>query len=145
GIVSTSRAPHACGMNVTELVETYVNLWNEPDAQRRRAAVRELWAPGGRQVLLPPGAMREQAEALGFPAATLEVRGHAELDFRVERSYAEFIAPGQYAFRLRDAPVRVGDAVTFTWDMVPNAGGGREVLLLDVDGRIVVDYQFIDG
>jgi hypothetical protein len=41
--------------------------------------------------------------------------------------------------------VRVGDAVTFTWDMVPDAGGGREVLLLDVDGQIVVDYQFIDA
>jgi hypothetical protein len=132
-------------MNVTELVETYVQLWNEPDAERRRRAVRELWAPGGRQVLLPPEDIRERAAALGFPAATLEVRGYADLDVRVERSYEEFIAPGEYAFRLRDAPVRVGDAVTFTWDMTPNAGGGREMLLLDVDGRILVDYQFIDG
>jgi hypothetical protein len=91
--------------------------------------------------------MRERAAALGFPAATLESRGYADLDIRVSRAYAEFVAPGEYAFRLCDAPARLQDAVTFTWSMVRLAdgkamGGGREVLLLDDDGRIRVDYQF---
>jgi hypothetical protein len=136
-------------MTTTNLVERYVELWNEPDEPRRRALVRELWAKGGRQVLKPPVEMRERAAALGFPSATLEVRGHDELDIRVERAYAEFIAPGEYAFRLRDAPVRLQDAIMFSWSMVRTkdgtpAGGGREVLLVDDDGKIGVDYQFID-
>jgi len=137
-------------MNPSELVDRYIRLWNEPDPDRRRQAIRELWAPGGRQVIQPPQEMRASATALGFPTATLEVRGHDELDYRVDRAYAEFIAPGEFAFRLRDAPVQLQDVVTFTWEMVPTAGGdvagvGRDVLLLDSDTRIRIDYQFIES
>jgi hypothetical protein len=134
----------------TDLVDRYIALWNDPDPAARHRAVRDLWAPGGRQVLQPPAELRDRAAALGFPAATLEVRGHAELDIRVTRAYEEFIAPGAFAFRRRSDPVRLQDAVTFTWEMVPVAGGGaqgigRDVLLLDADDRIRVDYQFIEG
>jgi len=92
-------------MNTTNLVERYIELWNEPNEQKRHALVRGLWAKGGRQVLKPPAEMLERVAALGFPAATLEVRGHDDLDVRIARAYAEFIAPGEFAFRLRDAPV----------------------------------------
>ena len=56
---------------------------------------------------------------------------------------------GNFVFRLREAPVRLQDALSFGWEMVPAgggepAGGGREFLLLDADDRIRVDYQFID-
>jgi hypothetical protein len=52
------------------------------------------------------------------------------------------------AARLRDA-ARLHDAVKFTWEMVSRedgavAGGGLEVLLLDEEGRIATDYQFIE-
>ena len=38
----------------------------------------------------------------------------------------------------------------FTWEMVPTAGGeaagvGRDVLVRDGEGRIRVDYQFIES
>jgi hypothetical protein len=145
----SDRAAMVSGMDTTDLVECYIELWNEPDQERRRTLVRALWAKGGRQVLKPPVEIRERAAALGFPSATLEVRGHDELDVRVARAYADFIAPGQFAFRLRDAPVRLQDAIMFSWSMVRTddgtpAGGGHEVLLVDDDGKICVDYQFID-
>ena len=135
-------------MDITTITDRYVALWNEPDPDRRRAAVRELFAPAGRQVLLPPAEYRATAEALGFPAATLEVRGHDDLEVRVRRAYEDFVAPCAHRFVLGAEPVRLQDAVTFTWDMVPSAGGapagsGREFLLLDETGRIAVDYQFI--
>lgn len=45
--------------------------------------------------------------------------------------------------------MRLRDVVLFGWEMVTTpdgepVGGGTEVLLLDDDGRIVADYQFID-
>ena len=136
-------------MNPNDLADIYVQLWNDPDEEARRRAVRELWAPGGRQVLQAPQEMREQAAALGFPAPLLEVRGHEELDARVTRAYTEFVAGGGYVFRLREAPVRLQDALSFGWEMVPAGGGdpvggGREFLLLDPESRIRADYQFID-
>ena len=133
-------------MNTETMVERYIQLWNEPNEARRQALVRELWAKGGRQVLQPPLEIRERAGALGFPGAVLEVRGHDELDVRVARAYAMFIAPGEFAFRLRDKPVRLQDAITFAWSMVrvkdgTPAGGGREFILVDDDGKIVADYH----
>jgi hypothetical protein len=44
----------------------------------------------------------------------------------------------------------LGNVVKFNWEMVPTGGGaaagaGLEILLLDEDGRIKTDYQFIEG
>jgi hypothetical protein len=36
------------------LVDRYVALWNEPDRDIRRNAIRDLWAPDGAQVLVDP-------------------------------------------------------------------------------------------
>jgi hypothetical protein len=52
-------------------------------------------------------------------------------------------------FRARDDGARVGDAVKFRWEMVTSsgevAGVGLEFVLLDADGRIGTDYQFIES
>ena len=118
-----------------ELTERYVALWNEPDEAARAEGVRALWAEDGRQVLQAPAEWREQAAALGFPAATLSVRGHRDLETRVTRAYEMFVAGGAHRFRARGRGVRVGDAVKLEWDMVDAAdavvGGGTDVLLLD--------------
>jgi hypothetical protein len=49
----------------------------------------------------------------------------------------------------RDNAARVGDAVKFNWEMVSTsgevAGVGLEFLVLDADGRIRLDYQFIES
>jgi hypothetical protein len=125
-------------------------LWTEADPQVRSGQVAELWAPGGAQVLVdPPQEMRDAATALAFPVPRLEVRGHGEIDRRVTRAYEMFVEPGEYTF------VAAGDAVLLApalvglgWEMVAVAdgtvaGGGYDVLVLDDDGRILLDHQHI--
>lgn len=134
-----------------DLVNRYVALWAEPDAFLRRKAVEHLWAPDGEHILKPPQEIRETAAQLGFPGATLAARGHHELEARVARAYDEFIAPGEFEFRLRPGSVdRLANAVKFTWEMLPLAGGpaagvGTEILILNPDDSIAKDYQFIEG
>ncbi|GAA1618542.1 hypothetical protein GCM10009733_013560 [Nonomuraea maheshkhaliensis] len=136
-------------IDTEELVGRYVAVWNEPDAESRRKAVAELWTEDGVQILQPPREIRETAAALGL-TPVLEARGHEALDVRVTRSYDEFVAPGKFFFRPRNNADRLADIVKFTWEMVPTGGGepagvGLEILVLDEDGRIRTDYQFIEG
>ena len=58
-----------------ELAEKYVALWNEPDADRRRRMIAELWTQDGRHILQPPagdprdrGATRDRPD--GDPRGT---------------------------------------------------------------------------
>lgn len=129
------------------IADRYVALWNEPDPERRRRAVEELWAAGGVHLLQPPEDLRERAAELGFTDTVLEARGHDALERRVARAHEEFVAGGGYAFRRQGGAIRVGDAVKLSWMMVRPGeeevlGGGVEVLVLDENDRITVDYQF---
>jgi hypothetical protein len=133
-----------------ELVRRYVAVWHEPDAELRRKAIRELWAEDGAHILQPPQEIRQAAAGLGFPSTTLQACGHDALEVRVTRTYQDFVAPGTYTFQARDNADRLGNVVKFNWEMVPAdgreaAGAGLEILLLDEDGRITTDYQFIEG
>jgi hypothetical protein len=137
-------------IDIHHLTDRYVAVWNEPDAERRRAAVRELWAEDAVHVLEPPQEIRHTAEGLGFDRLVLEARGHRALEFRVARAYEEFVAPGTFVFRSRGNAGRLHDVVKFSWEMAPRDGGevagvGLEILVLGPDGRIVSDYQFIEG
>jgi hypothetical protein len=130
-----------------ELADRYVAIWNEPDPERRRAAVRELWSDRGVQLLKPPQEIRAVAATLDM-TPVLEARGHAALEARVTRAYDEFVAPGTLVFRSCDDADRVQDVVKFRWEAVTPGGepqgGGLQVLMLDPDGRIRLDYQFIE-
>lgn len=136
--------------NADTIAQRYVSLWNQPDAGRRRDAIADLFAEDGVQILQPPEEIRARAQQLGFLAPTLEARGHQALEFRVTRSYEEFIAPGRFAFRQRDTAEQLGDVVKFRWEMVSVddgavAGVGLEVLCLDGAGRIRRGYQFVEA
>ena len=138
-----------CDMSPRELVSRYVAVWTEPDAELRRKAIQELWAKDGAHILQPPQEIRKAAAGLGFPSATLDARGHDELEVRVTRAYEEFVAPGQFTFKARDNADRLHNVLKFTWDMVPAVGGdaagsGLEILIFDEEGRIETDYQFIE-
>jgi hypothetical protein len=65
-----------------ELVDRYVAVWIEPDADRRRKAIAELWTEDGVQLLQPPQEVLKTAAGLGL-TPTLEARGHDELEVRV--------------------------------------------------------------
>jgi hypothetical protein len=124
-------------------------MWNEEDPDARSAAVRELWAQDGAHVLQPPQEMLGEAARIGFINPILEARGHHALEARVTRAYEEFVAAGEFRFRPRDDAMQIGDVIKFGWEMVPAAGGdvaatGLEFLLLDTQGRIRCDYQFIE-
>jgi hypothetical protein len=125
-------------------------LWTEADPQARSRQVTELWATNGAQVLVdPPQAMREAATALAFPVPRLEVRGHDEIDRRVSQAYAMFVQPGLHTFKAANDAVYLAPAlVGLGWDMVTIAdgtvaGSGYDVIVLDDDGRILLDHQHI--
>lgn len=124
-----------------ELAVRYIALWVEPDPELRRKAIQELWTEDGAHILEPPEDIRERAAGLGFDTTTLEAHGYDALEVRVTRSHAEFVAPGQYTFQARDNAARLHEVVKFTWEMVP-VDGGQEILVLDTDGRIKIDYMF---
>jgi hypothetical protein len=92
--------------------------------------------------------MRDAAAGFGL-TARLQAHGYDELEDRVARAYEEFVAPGAFVFRRRDDATRLENVVKFHWEMMPANGGeaaavGLEFLVLDDDGRIRVDYQFIE-
>lgn len=133
--------------NPIELADRYVAVWNEPSPQARRAAVGELWTEDGVHLLQPPADAVKAAENLDL-TAVFQARGHDELTARVDRAYEEFVAPGTMVFRRRGDVARVHDVVRLSWDAVSGGevvGGGTDFLVLDADGRIRADYQFIDA
>jgi hypothetical protein len=131
-----------------KLVDRFVAIWNEPSAERRRAIVREVWTEDALHVFEPPQEVLDAAAALRV-TAVFQARGHGELEDRIARAYQEFVAPGQLSFRLSGQAKRVADAVRFTWEMVSGDGAvaatGLEFLVLAADGRIRLDYQFIES
>jgi nuclear transport factor 2 (NTF2) superfamily protein len=113
-----------------ELVERYLAVWNESDAGRRRKAIAEVWDENG--VYHNQGA---------------EFRGHEAIEAAVVEAHEQFSAAG-FVFKLNKAE-QVYDAVRFVWDMVPASGGdpasvGTQFWVLAEDGRVLLDYQFID-
>jgi len=137
--------------DLNEFAERYLAVWNESDPDRRRRRIAELWAPGGGQILVdPPQEVREAADHHQFLVPPLEVHGHEALDARVSRAYDNFIAAGEYRFAAAGEPARLlPHVVSLPWEMVTvaggeHAGGGVTVVELDGDGRIRLDYQFIE-
>jgi hypothetical protein len=134
----------------TELVDRYVAVWNEPEPERRRALIAEVWSDDAQQILDPPVEIRDSAASLGFAAPALEARGHEELVARVTRAYESFVEPGEFAFRTRGNAARLRDVVKFNWEMVRRSDGeiaatGLNIFVVDDDGRIRTDYQFVES
>jgi hypothetical protein len=133
-----------------QLADRYLALWNEPDADRRRRIIAELWTEDGSQILQPPQEMRAIAASPGIGlAATLEARGHAELEARAATSYAHWAGAEGLSFRGRDDVERLGDVAKFHWEAVTRDGEvaavGLVFVVLGADGRIQRDYVFIES
>jgi hypothetical protein len=116
----------------TDLTNRYLEVWNEKDEARRNAAIRALWAEGG-----------------GHVAPSIEVFGYEALEARVARTHQRWVVEEGYRFASRGNSTAHHNAVKFTWEMVPAAGGeaesvGVDLFLLDDDGRVRCVYQFIE-
>lgn len=115
------------------LVGRYVALWNEPDTDLRRKEIAALWSEDGAHF-----------------TRSLAVHGYTALETRVADAHERFVRVGGFVFRpLHDADAH-HNAVRFHWEMVPAAGGdaaavGFDFLVLDDDGRIRSDYQFLES
>jgi SnoaL-like domain len=117
---------------VTELVDRYVAVWNEPDAEKRRRGIAALWAEDGAHF-----------------TPSLEARGYQALEARVAGAHQKWVKEGGFVFRSAKNVETHHDGVRFNWEMVPAAGGaiaaaGFDFLVLGDDGRIRLDYQFLD-
>jgi hypothetical protein len=115
-----------------DIAGRYIHIWNETDADARRAEVAALWTEDGTHYV-----------------KLREVRGHADLETRVATSHQTNVAERNYKFELQGRVEQLRDLVKFNWRMVPNGGGavaatGSIVLLLAEDGRARIDYQFVD-
>ena len=130
--------------------ENYMALWNEPDADRRRRMIAELWTEDGRHVLQPPQEIRDIAAQPGIGlTAILEARGYEEIEARVTSAYEHWVGSQGLSFRGRADAERLGDVVKFHWEAIAKDGEafavGLNFLVLAADGRIERDYTFVVG
>ena len=135
-------------MITTQLANTYVALWNEPDTDQRRRMIAELWTEDGRHILQPPQEIREIAAQPGIAlAATLTAQGYDEIEARAASAYEHWVGSEGLSFRGRDDADRLGDVVKLHWEAVATDGTvfavGLSFLVLAADGRIERDYTFI--
>jgi hypothetical protein len=114
-------------LNAQALADRYVAAWNEPDAAKRSSALAALWAPEA-------GGDKGQR---GYAALTRLTPGKPERNAARE------------GVRYRAAPTARlrGDVVTFRWEMLlaeseTVLASGLEFLIVDDDGRILVDHPF---
>jgi hypothetical protein len=114
-------------LNAQALADRYVAAWNEPDAAKRSSAIAALWAPDA------PGHNGRR----GYSALT-------KLTLTAPGTSA-----GRDCVRYRAAPTARlrGDVVTFRWEMLladneTVLASGLEFLIVDEDGRILVDHPF---
>lgn len=120
-------------IDINTFVERYISIWNEPDADARRLAVKSLW--------------QEEASHL---ARSIEAFGHAGIERRVADAYKKWVKEKGNVFRLRDGVDGHHDTIKLRWEMLPAEGGdvisiGFDFLVLGEDGRIHTGYQFIEA
>jgi hypothetical protein len=115
---------------ITQLVDRYIAIWHESDAERRRKSIADLWTEDGVQF-----------------TSSREIRGHKALEERVKAAHEKFVKTDGFLFKRQGEVQGHHDALKFTWEMVPANGGdvaatGTIFLLLSEDERIHLDYQF---
>jgi hypothetical protein len=116
-------------VNVNQLADRYVALWNEHDPDVRHKLVDELWAEDGI-----------------YHNRLFVVQGRQMVEFAVGRGHDEYFSKG-FCFKSQNDAYGHHNGMRFSWVMVATATGevdtfGQDFLLLDDDGRIRVDYQF---
>lgn len=137
-------------IDIHDLTDRYVAVWNEPDGERRRAAIRALWSADAVHVLQPPKEILQTAEGLGFERLLLQAHGHREGSsaWRAPTKSSSRRVPSSSGRATTPTGSTTSSSSTGRWPpgaVVRPCGVGLEILVLGPDGRIVSDYQFIEG
>lgn len=119
--------------DIPQFVDRYLNVWNEPDAERRRQTIHTLWQENARHL-----------------SRTIEALGHDGIETRVANAWQKWVKEKGNVFRLRDGVDGHHDTIKLRWEMLPAKGGeaisvGFDFLVLGEDGRISTGYQFIEA
>ncbi len=105
---------------LTDVVDTYIDMWNEEDADRRADLIRTAWADDAR-----------------YRDPLLEADGHAGLSEMVATVHGHY--PG-HRFRRTSGVDAHHDVARFGWELVAPDGaeftGGIDVATLADDGRL---------
>ena len=117
-------------VDVPDIVDRYVSVWNEPNADKRRERIRSLWAPDGATC-----------------HRMLDARGYDAIEARVTGSWDKWLREERFVFRAKPDALSHHGVVKLSWEMVtvPGArveGEGLSFLILGSDDRIRSDYQF---
>lgn len=116
---------------LTEFDRRYLETWTDPDPARGRAAIGELWAPGGRMIVSSLGLVVEGVDAIAD---------------HVRRVHDENIVGRGLRFSY-DQHVDADDAVLLRWSMIAPGdvvvGRGVDLMFRDADGRISTVYMFM--
>ena len=117
-------------LDAQELADRYIAVWLETDAESRRTQISKLWIPDGEHYV-----------------GEREARGYEALEQRIIGSHNKNVRDDGHRFRAAKDARALRDIVTFHWEMLPAEedrviGRGFEILLVDGEGRIRVDYQF---
>ena|SRR5438552_1355591 len=106
--------------DVTTIVDTYLAMWNEPDAERRADHIRSAWTEAGHYV-----------------DPLLEAEGHDSLSNMVAAVHTQY--PGQRFRRTSGIDIH-HDQLRFGWELVAPDGSitvaGVDVGVLAADGRL---------
>jgi len=116
-------------VNVDEIVDRYVAVWNENDPDERRRRIHAAWAVDGTTCY-----------------RLMDARGYEAIETRVAGSWDKWLREGKYVFRPKSVESH-HDVVKVEFVMVTVPGSaveanGLSFLLLDREGRIRHDYQF---
>jgi ketosteroid isomerase-like protein len=111
-----------------DIIERYLEAWNETDASARQELVAALWAADG--------SYTDPLADVHGPDAIAALMGAAQQQF------------GGLAFTLGGAVDANHNQARFTWHLGPDGGEpvviGFDVVVLDGDGRIASVHGFLD-
>ena len=119
-------------IELEQLVQRFVGVWNETDSKARRATIETLWTVDGRHLM-----------------GASDVGGYDALETRVLASHERSVVQGGNTFRPATAIRRLGDVVKFRWEMAKRDSGeitssGVGFLKIDQSGKISSDYLFVE-
>ncbi len=115
-------------MKAAKIVDDYLAIWNERDADKRRTLIARTWT-----------------EEATYVDPVMSGQGHAGIDAMIAGAQAQF--PG-FRFSALGAPDAHNDRLRFRWTAGPEGGAaiidGADYAVLSADGRLASVCGFFD-